>query len=111
MDVPGASGKVQRRLTGGIASTDHSDLLPAAKPRLHGCRCVVDPATLQSIVILQLELPITCPGSHDDAAGENDAALIDFQTIRLRLTVEAGNGTRDRKARAELLRLILGASC
>jgi len=54
-----ARGKKHRRLTRGVASADYYDLLIFATPRLKLGRCIVEPCTLEAILLRHSELAVT----------------------------------------------------
>src|ERR1700679_3262520 len=72
VDFSRVAGEVQGRLSGGVAATDHEDLLAAAQLRLAGAGAVVHPRAPHPFFVPEVQAAVlnaggTDRGVHDEA--------------------------------------------
>jgi hypothetical protein len=82
MDVCRGAGQEHGGLAGGVAATDHDDLLALHEPCLDRGRGVVHPGAVETSGLGHpVEAPVPGAGRDDDGASAEGAAVVEMQGV------------------------------
>jgi len=94
-----------RRLSRGVATADHHDVVVDTQLRLHRRRGVVHARAFELGEVLERRLPVLCARGDDHRPRRNAHPVINLHGIRVSVAREPGRAFRDHDLRAELLGL------